>query len=184
MGNPTQKRIIRRIDLERFLSQVKTFQNPSAKLEQYAVSEKVAGILLFLATYVDGNIINKRVLDLGCGTGRLALGAAFLGAQHVVGVDIDRNAIKIALENSLKVGLKNRVSWVNGTLDVISGNLTLFCRILPLAFGPSMPQRSFTSEWHPLFHLILPHCVELIETRVLDPLHLLQHRHSETTNLL
>ena len=56
--------------------------------------------MLYIATYANSDIIGKSVLDLGCGTGRLALGAAFLGADSVVGVDVDRLAIKTARENA------------------------------------------------------------------------------------
>ena len=39
------------------------------------------------------------VVDLGCGTGMLSIGAAILGAQHVIGIDIDADALQIAVEN-------------------------------------------------------------------------------------
>ena len=58
--------------------------------------------MLYIAAYTNNDIIGKRVLDLGCGTGRLGLGAAFLGAETVLGVDIDKSALKVAVENSKK----------------------------------------------------------------------------------
>ena len=39
------------------------------------------------------NLKNKQVLDYGCGSGILAIAAKKLGAHHVVGVDIDSQAI-------------------------------------------------------------------------------------------
>ena len=39
------------------------------------------------------------MVDLGCGTAMLAIGAAILGACHVVGVDIDDDALEIARAN-------------------------------------------------------------------------------------
>ncbi len=41
------------------------------------------------------------VLDMGCGSGILSIASALLGAKHVVGVDIDENAVRIANENAL-----------------------------------------------------------------------------------
>ncbi|KIY96084.1 Methyltransferase-like protein 5 [Monoraphidium neglectum] len=41
----------------------------------------------------------KTVMDLGCGTGMLSAGAALLGSPAVVGVDIDADALDVALEN-------------------------------------------------------------------------------------
>jgi ribosomal protein L11 methyltransferase len=42
---------------------------------------------------------NKRVLDMGCGTGILAILAAMLGANDIVGIDIDDWSVENALEN-------------------------------------------------------------------------------------
>jgi putative methylase len=47
-----------------------------------------------------GDIEGKRVCDLGCGTGVLAIGAALLGAETIVGIDIDERALAIARENA------------------------------------------------------------------------------------
>ena len=42
----------------------------------------------------------QRVLDYGCGSGILAIGAALLGAAHVDAVDIDPDAVKATLANA------------------------------------------------------------------------------------
>jgi len=107
--------------LELFLSRIKPHPSPNASLEQYTVSESVAATMLYLAAYTNGDITDKQVLDLGCGTGRLALGCAFLGAESVVGVDIDRLAVKLALENSAKLGFKTKVDWVAGDVNAVAG---------------------------------------------------------------
>lgn len=44
------------------------------------------------------------VLDLGCGSGILSIIALLLGAKQATAVDIDPNAVKIALENAEKNG--------------------------------------------------------------------------------
>ncbi len=118
MGKPTQKRLIRKLELELFLSQLESQPSPKVNLEQYTVSEAIAANMLYLAAYTNGDIIDKTVLDLGCGTGRLALGASYLGAQFVVGVDIDKTAIKTASENSEKSGPKTAVQWVLADIEV------------------------------------------------------------------
>jgi ubiquinone/menaquinone biosynthesis C-methylase UbiE len=48
----------------------------------------------------------KRVLDLGCGDGRLALGVALL-ATRVDGIDPDPDAITAAKTNARKAGARN-----------------------------------------------------------------------------
>ena len=45
------------------------------------------------------------VLDMGCGSGILSIGAMLLGAGRVTGVDIDPLAVKTAQENGRKNGL-------------------------------------------------------------------------------
>jgi len=121
MGEFTQKRLIRKLDLERFLSRAAVQPSPKVHLEQYTLSEKIAANVLYLAAYTNGDIVGKSILDLGCGTGRLALGACLLGAKEVVGVDIDRLAIKTARENSLETGFSDCVQWVNADVGSIVG---------------------------------------------------------------
>ncbi len=121
MGEHAQKRLIRKLDLERFLATVATQPNPQAHLEQYTVSENVAANMLYIAAYANNDIVGKSVLDLGCGTGRLALGASFLGAECVVGVDINRLAIKTASENSKKTDHAQSVQWILSDISVVDG---------------------------------------------------------------
>jgi ribosomal protein L11 methyltransferase len=45
------------------------------------------------------------VLDAGCGSGILSIAAALLGAQKVLGVDIDKTAVEVARENIEKNGV-------------------------------------------------------------------------------
>ena len=102
MGEYAQKRIIRKVDLELFLSKIAPHPSPQAHLEQYTVSAPVAATMLYIAAYTNNGIIGKNILDLGCGTGRLALGASFLGARDIVAVDIDR----LPLRRRLKIQRK------------------------------------------------------------------------------
>lgn len=43
-----------------------------------------------------------RILDLGCGSGILSIGALLLGAESATAVDVDENSVKIAKENAEK----------------------------------------------------------------------------------
>ena len=121
MGATAQKRLVRRLDLERALQQVEPHPSPKAFLEQYTIPVDVASELLFLAAYANDDIIGKAVVDLGCGSGRLAIGAALLEAKEAVGIDIDRLAVKKARKNAERLSLTGRLNWVSGDIDVLRG---------------------------------------------------------------
>jgi putative methylase len=88
---------VRRAELVRRLERVPSFADPQAKLEQVATPAEAAATLLEAAERWDG-LSGRSVVDLGCGTGRLAIGAALLGAAPVVGVDADPAAVRTARE--------------------------------------------------------------------------------------
>ena len=85
--------------LERLLETLEGFTDPSPLLEQYRTPAPLAARLLYHAA-LKGDIEGKRVCDLGCGTGILAIGAMLLGAREVVAVDIDLSALEIARRNA------------------------------------------------------------------------------------
>ncbi|MDD3212394.1 MAG: 50S ribosomal protein L11 methyltransferase [Eubacteriales bacterium] len=57
-----------------------------------------------------------RVMDVGTGSGILAIAAAKLGAQNILAVDIDPDAVKVAKENVLHNGVDSRVRVIQGDL--------------------------------------------------------------------
>ncbi|MCL4430576.1 MAG: METTL5 family protein [Chloroflexi bacterium] len=143
MGEHAQKRLIRKLDLERFLSTVAPQPNPQVHLEQYTISEQIAANMLYIAAYANDDIVGKSVLDLGCGTGRLALGASYLGAKDVVGVDIDRLAINTAHENSRKAGLVDGVQLVNSDISSIVGKFDTVLQNPPFGVQTREADRAF-----------------------------------------
>lgn len=73
--------------------------------------------------------INEKtcLLDVGCGSGILALSALLLGAQKAVGVDIDEKAVKTAKENAARNGMAEpKITFKQGDLcEQISGTYNL-----------------------------------------------------------
>jgi len=141
-----QKRLARKLDLEMLLQKVKPHPTPSSSLEQYTVSANVASQMLYIAAYTYDDIVDKTVLDLGCGTGRLALGAAFLGAKEAVGVDIDRTAVKVASENSANTGLKDKVQWVAADIDAVCGEFDTVLQNPPFGVQKRGADRKFLEK--------------------------------------
>ncbi len=60
-----------------------------------------------------------RVLDLGSGSGILAIGAALLGAKSAVGIEIDEDALPIAEANAVRNGVGERVTFLMGDAAVL-----------------------------------------------------------------
>ncbi len=62
----------------------------------------------------------SRVLDIGTGSGILAIAALKLGASRAVGVDIDELAIRVARENARRNGVADRLTLLVGSLDALA----------------------------------------------------------------
>lgn len=57
-----------------------------------------------------------RVMDVGTGSGILAIAAARLGAKNILAIDIDPDAVKVAIENVALNGVEEQVRVVVGDL--------------------------------------------------------------------
>lgn len=65
---------------------------------------------------------DTQILDVGCGSGILAVAALLLGAKRAVGVDIDEMAVKTAKENAALNGVSDKIEIIHGNLtDKVSG---------------------------------------------------------------
>src|SRR3989338_405469 len=84
------------------LSKLKGFEKPKVSVEQYSMDSEIGASVLWNALY-NGDIKQKEIVDLGCGTGVLGIGALLLGAKKVYFVDIDEKVIDTAEENLRKV---------------------------------------------------------------------------------
>lgn len=81
------------------------------------------------------------MLDIGCGSGILALASVLLGAKNAVGVDIDAQSVKTAKENAQINRIEDKTEFfvgdlaekVSGKYDVICANIVadVIIRLLP-----------------------------------------------------
>ena len=103
-------------ELEMRLQRIPPLPSPKPHLEQYSTPATIAADVLYLA-YARGDIMRKRVFDLGCGNGIFAIGASLLGAERVVGVDVDESALEQASRNATAAGVE--VEWIRAEVESI-----------------------------------------------------------------
>jgi ribosomal protein L11 methyltransferase len=68
------------------------------------------------------------MLDIGCGSGILALASVLLGAENAIGVDIDAQSVKTATENAEINKISDKAKFIVGDLaDKIDGKYEVIC---------------------------------------------------------
>lgn len=83
---------------------------------------------LMIRQLFDIQLAGKAVLDMGCGTGVLAIAAKKLGASRVTAIDIDHWSVENARENAVRNNVEltvveGGVEAISGTFDVILANI-------------------------------------------------------------
>ncbi len=71
------------------------------------------------------------MLDVGCGSGILALAGALLGIPRVVGCDLSAAAVAVSRQNARRHGL-TQVAWLQGSTQSLEGFFDLIVANLPL----------------------------------------------------
>ena len=109
------KKITRKKHLEMRLQNIPSHPKPKVGLEQYTTPSVIASDLIWNAFGI-GDIEDKNIVDLGCGTGIFAIGSALMGANSSIGVDIDEDSIQLAKDVSEKLKLDN-VEFIVSDID-------------------------------------------------------------------
>ena len=87
---------------------------------------------MIVSTLLNMDLYKMRVLDCGCGTGILGLVASKLGANEVVGYDIDEWSVENAKHNAQLNGVDNLevyfgnasvINHISGVFDVVLANI-------------------------------------------------------------
>lgn len=104
-------KISKKRHLEIAIENIPKFKSPNIDLEQYNTPSSIAADIIWNASSL-GDIINKNILDLGCGTGVFALSSLLLNAKSATGIDIDSHAIKIAKKTADEMNISN-VNFIN-----------------------------------------------------------------------
>ena len=120
-------------EFEWALQEIKQFDKPKVKLEQYPTSAHLASRVIFNAENSYGDIEDKSVLDLGCGPCILGIAAQMFGSAYTMGIDIDIDALNIArnididqAEAILRVEMGSKVSEMSS--KEIKRDLLIFAK--------------------------------------------------------
>ncbi|WFO75906.1 50S ribosomal protein L11 methyltransferase [Desulfurococcaceae archaeon MEX13E-LK6-19] len=105
-------------ELELSLENTPEIREPREELEQYTTPPSIAASLLWEAL-MRNDIVGKTVLDLGCGSLRLGIGALLLGAKRVIGVDIDYKVLLEARNWLRENNLYHRTLLITGDAGYI-----------------------------------------------------------------
>ena len=117
------KKITRKKHLEMKLQSIPSHPKPKVGLEQYTTPSIIASDLIWNAFSL-GDIDEKNIADLGCGTGVFAIGSALMGANSVIGVDIDSDSIELACMVKDKLKFDN-VNFIVGDVCQFSESLNV-----------------------------------------------------------
>lgn len=79
---------------------------------------------------LDLDLKDKSVLDIGCGTGALAIAARKLGASAVVAFDLDEWSYENTLANCERNELSGEVHVLHGTISSLEGQLETYDVVL------------------------------------------------------
>ncbi|MCD6243606.1 MAG: 50S ribosomal protein L11 methyltransferase [Candidatus Korarchaeota archaeon] len=103
-------------EVEILLEQLESIPNPKPELEQHTTPADLAAALVNWA-WLMGDIEGKKIADLGCGNGILALASLLYGGREAVGIDIDSLAVITAWINAGLLGLRDKVRFYVGDVE-------------------------------------------------------------------
>lgn len=115
---------------------------------------------------------NHQIVDIGTGSGILAIAAVFLGAKHVDAIEIDETAIPVA-ENNFRIngveeyiGLSqgDGIKSLKGKYDIIVGNILTKVIIPIIPYCPSL----LKPDGHIIFSGILETELDVIKEVLLE----------------
>lgn len=123
--------------------------------------------LQMIAELLDGEQPPQQMLDVGTGSGILALGAAALGCPRVLANDIDPLACEVARENVVKNKLQDRVEITELPLEQLPGTYDLLVANI-LAEENVRLKQHFLNHLQPGGWLVLSGILQEKETLVRD----------------
>lgn len=106
-------------ELRSIIEGVEVFERPKILLEQYPTSPEIASHMIYTIEMNYEDISDLCIVDLGCGCGMLSIAAAVMGAQSVVGVEIDPEAMEVASRNIDQYDLDDECALLLGDVTAL-----------------------------------------------------------------
>ncbi|BGP12928.1 hypothetical protein JCM10213_004347 [Rhodosporidiobolus nylandii] len=103
-------------ELEMELQPLQGFAAPKRELEQYVTSAHLASRMIYTAATQFDDLDEKDVLDLGCGCAVLSIASVMMGANSVVSVDVDPDALELAKQNVESVEMEEHITFVHAEI--------------------------------------------------------------------
>lgn len=100
---------MRKRELINILQNLKGFRQYDLQKEQYLIDAVAAADILYVVGFENGELFDRLILDLGCGPGRLIIGAVILGIAAGVGVDVDLEVLTSCRENAREIGVEGQI---------------------------------------------------------------------------
>ena len=117
------KKITRKKHLEMRLQSIPSHPNPDVNLEQYTTPSIIASDLVWNAFSL-GDVENRNVVDLGCGTGVFAIACSLMGAYSSTGIDVDEDSINLARDVADNLKLDN-LNFIVSDVDDFNDTLNV-----------------------------------------------------------
>jgi putative methylase len=127
------------------LSKLQVFPSPKIGLEQYPTDSEIAAEVLWNAVML-GDIENKTIADLGCGTGILGIGALLLGAKKVFFVDTDAAALAVLGNNLKSTGIEEGFEIINSDVADFNGKADLVIQNPPFGTKEKHVDKTFLEK--------------------------------------
>jgi ribosomal protein L11 methylase PrmA len=114
----------------------------------------------------------RTFLDLGCGTGVLALAAVRLGAESAVGVDYSHLAAECASRNARLNGMEGRATFVHGLAGDLAGRpAEVLMANIPLAVHSELLEKgAYSGRRYLILSGLLPREADELKARLSEAL--------------
>ena len=143
--------------------------------------------LALTETFFRQNEGNPRVLDIGCGSGILAVAALKMGARHALGVDIDPLAVEASSQNAalnavgegLELGVGSVAEVKRGVFSLQQGELVfanILAPVLVRLLDEGLGDLVFPDGWLVLSGILAEQSPEVEDALVRHNLELLERR--------